>query len=56
MNELITDRIHFMLRHGFKKVVQPFNADYVIVDDKYYYSIVWLLNDYIFFGKICRIA
>lgn len=53
-HEIITGKILFMLSHGFKKVIQPPNVEYIIADNKYY-PISWLLNDYIFYNKICRI-
>lgn len=53
-HEIITGKILFMLSHGFKKVIQPPNVEYIIADNKYY-PISWLLNDYIFYNKICCI-
>jgi hypothetical protein len=53
MHELVSDRLIFMLKHGFKRIEQF--DDYVIADNKYYYPICWILNDYIFYKKICRL-
>lgn len=52
-HEIIGNRICFMLRYGFHKVEEFDN--YVIADDKYYYPTEWIMNDYIFYYKICRL-
>ena len=54
MHEVISERISFMLKCGFRKIEQFDN--YVIADNKYYYPISWIGNNYIFYTKICMIG
>lgn len=54
LHEMISERICFMLKYGFKKIEQF--DDYVIADNKHYYPLTWIANDYIFYNKICGIC
>lgn len=54
MHEVISERIQFMLKRGYKKIEQF--DDYVIADNKYYYPISWIVNNYIFYTRICKLC
>lgn len=55
-HEIIANRIQFLVNHRiFKKVEQPANSDYIICDDRFCYPNEWILNDYIFFKKLCNL-
>ena len=50
MHELVSNRLFFMLKYGYKRIEQF--DDYVIADNKFYYPITWILNDHIFYTRI----